>query len=716
MSEETVLPVSVPISSTLDPAGLNAVVGKLQEAVTKLHETKEAAHGAKEGTDSLGEAAKHLGAQLAAMFGVLEIIHKIWEQVKEGVHEVAAMEQTMISLEATTKRLGLPLGETREKIEAMSLAMLKNAGIDDDKTIPAMVKLLDLTNDMNKVMTLSQLAGDLSVKKTIDIGEAYNLVTAAAQGRTKALRNIITGIDESLPKEERARQALQLISEQTHGAMENAHGLTIEWHRLVEEWGNARAEAVEGLMPVLTKIVNVFRQIGAGLGNAGDQIKIFFQAFMAQAKVTSDFFWDLVLGQGPSIKKALTDYLKIFEDWSAKRVALDAELKTKLAAIQTGAHVKTGHEDDDARKASMAREKAAAEEAKKLYEEVLQARIASLKAQEAAAKDHEQKLHVGLQALDLEEKLAVSKADGNAQKIHAIHEEYAAKRLKLVQDVSKEIVKAEGVEIKDAEAIEKKKQEAIKRTEELRRGLADARMKNEHDADLKKMRQIEAIGAWEREQMTHLLGTDKQIQEQTVLIHKQAIEQIAAVEEAHAELQREQAKELQNTMFAVLGAIFGESKALAVAQAVMNTAESITKTFAQLGWPAGIAGAAIAAALGFVQVQKIMSTQPAGGGSGSTSGKGFDDPYNDQMAILGGRGWARDFVHLVTGSFRDELANSARQMRTQNSYVTHNTNNLHLHNVSFLDPSNQRSVGTLMDTMQVVQQMRMRRVTGSALR
>lgn len=66
-----------------------------------------------------------------------------------------------------------------------------------------------------------------------------------------------------------------------------------------------------------------------------------------------------------------------------------------------------------------------------------------------------------------------------------------------------------------------------------------------------------------------------------------------------------------------LASIFGESKAVAIAVALINTAEAVTKTLATYGaTPWGIALAATAAAAGLAQVAQIRKTTKGGGGGG----------------------------------------------------------------------------------------------------
>jgi len=69
-----------------------------------------------------------------------------------------------------------------------------------------------------------------------------------------------------------------------------------------------------------------------------------------------------------------------------------------------------------------------------------------------------------------------------------------------------------------------------------------------------------------------------------------------------------------------LSKLFGESKAFAIAQAVINTAEAVTKTLATYGaTPWGIAAAAAAAAAGAAQIAAIKSSNKGGGGGGSSA-------------------------------------------------------------------------------------------------
>jgi hypothetical protein len=85
-----------------------------------------------------------------------------------------------------------------------------------------------------------------------------------------------------------------------------------------------------------------------------------------------------------------------------------------------------------------------------------------------------------------------------------------------------------------------------------------------------------------------------------------------------------------STVSGALGQLFQDNKGMAIAQAIINTAQAITATFAQYGFtPIGIAAAAAQAAVGAAQIATISSTQPGstrrpsvGGGRGARASGG----------------------------------------------------------------------------------------------
>lgn len=107
--------------------------------------------------------------------------------------------------------------------------------------------------------------------------------------------------------------------------------------------------------------------------------------------------------------------------------------------------------------------------------------------------------------------------------------------------------------------------------------------------------------------------------------------------------------QVASTVGGALGQLFEDNKAVAIAQAIINTAQGITAALAQWGaTPIGIALAAATAAAGAVQIATIKSTRP-GSSSRPSVGSG-----NGKAAVSGDNGGAAPatqdraiFVHLV---------------------------------------------------------------------
>jgi hypothetical protein len=152
--------------------------------------------------------------------------------------------------------------------------------------------------------------------------------------------------------------------------------------------------------------------------------------------------------------------------------------------------------------------------------------------------------------------------------------------------------------------------------------------------------------------------------------------------------------EISQAAVGFAAATFGQTKAIKKAEAYVNLAAGIVNIWSKWGdipWVAGIL-TALLSATAFAQIQAIDSASigggsSAGGGTGGgmptvperpqqaaapasenantssnasgaaagitqkTTGRGFDDPGNDQLAAMGGRRWASDFVRMTGDGF-----------------------------------------------------------------
>lgn len=148
-----------------------------------------------------------------------------------------------------------------------------------------------------------------------------------------------------------------------------------------------------------------------------------------------------------------------------------------------------------------------------------------------------------------------------------------------------------------------------------------------------------------------------------------------------------------------MGAVFGQSKALASADAAISTWVGAARALKD--WPAPysyiIAAATVAA--GLARVAQINSTKP------STEGSGFDNPSNDRAAYIGGRRWAADMIGEFTSGVSAGWASGMGGGGRSGGNVTYDqrsTMNLHMNVAGFLDPSDTQNMAKFARNLAVV--------------
>lgn len=163
-----------------------------------------------------------------------------------------------------------------------------------------------------------------------------------------------------------------------------------------------------------------------------------------------------------------------------------------------------------------------------------------------------------------------------------------------------------------------------------------------------------------------------------------------------------------------LGAeLFGKNKNLAIANAIINTAEGVTMALATLPPPYSYVVAALTAAAGTIQIAKIKSTNPGGGsaagagvGAGAGGGGGRqkrekppkpadtetrvsplsaaggggngDESRHQPLAYLGGRQWEDNWARVIGSGFQDRTKEISSIVRNEQS--TSNDNRQYTYN------------------------------------
>lgn len=264
-------------------------------------------------------------------------------------------------------------------------------------------------------------------------------------------------------------------------------------------------------------------------------------------------------------------------------------------------------------------------------------------------------------------------AEGNEQKIQEIKNRYARETAELTEQNAKDIAYAsimgleKALEMEDLSAEDRERiaKELAKAKMDLAKAVANAEENElertidaEQDARDKRMDAIQdwahkvgqAISAVSDLFSAMYDGQISKIEEQMNLEQEHHDAQIAQIDELEehgaitkeeAELRKREAEaatakrteELEKKKAALEYKQAVMQKVNSVAQIGIATALGIMQTFAQLGWPAGIPGAAIVAAMGAIQTAAALA-QPIKAYKEGTKGK----PHPGGLAIVGDGG------------------------------------------------------------------------------
>jgi hypothetical protein len=352
---------------------------------------------------------------------------------------------------------------------------------------------------------------------------------------------------------------------------------------------------------------------------------------------------------------------------------LDREYDAKIAAAEAA--------EEDITALQLAHALARADKAAIFAEAGAQAEIDSLRSLGEARADAE--------AADLELRIASAKI---------AHEQTLGLDRELIQleaDERKRAILAE--EEDDIARVEHKRDLAIEQIEIAKQiGIANLRASLASDEQI-----AEASAEFESQKVELREETDKQI----TRVHERTSARLQAVtsrtnkaiielEKATAEARKQQFIQSANTILGALTTLFPKSKAIAIALALINTYEAVTKAFAQ-GGIFGLITGAIMLAAGLKQVANIQKTNIGTSSGGASVGGqaqapassavpaavvrggesapgtrptrqepetperrrqtvplrltrgGFDEPESDELARRTGRRWADDLLREV---------------------------------------------------------------------
>lgn len=592
MANSTDLPVNIPISSSYGNKGTTNAARGLKDVEDKLKDVER--QGKRTGT-----GLREMIGAFAGLAGVAAVI----QQAREALESLNRQEQAMNALSIAAEKAGQSSEKVGEKVTEMADALKRAAGIDDDETIPAMIRTYQATGNVEKALTRARLAADLSVGGLLKYGEAHDMVSKAANGQTEELKRFGIVIDQTLPKKEQARRALEALEKQFGGSASQAKGNTVELAKLKVQYEDIRDSIVSKVVPSVSTLTRA-------LGEFGD--------YAAGAVLTTIKSFGWLWEETKGLARAVKAYFKGDFDVAKGELAKLPELAKKSQA-----------EIDEIWDAVAAKHEARWTD--------------SAKAIELGHKDVRNAINDDLSSMTAE---AEAFLDRYMKNIVWVRYKLGPELLKAQQEANAKAAEA------DREASERSAETAKTILGNLAAFHADiARFRTETAVGLQaqhaaRMAQLDT----EERLALKKLETDKISSEATIAaVRERYARERILLGEATARAEEEQILTVANTALGAAAAIFGDHKEIAIAQAIVNTYEGASKALAQ-GGIYGTILAAVVIAAGLAQVAKISSTNPRSGSGGgpSTTGRGFDDPSNDAAARMGGARWARDMVREWT--------------------------------------------------------------------
>ena len=203
--------------------------------------------------------------------------------------------------------------------------------------------------------------------------------------------------------------------------------------------------------------------------------------------------------------------------------------------------------------------------------------------------------------------------------------------------------------VKTGDGILDKRKTAIKELTADEKRAADFRRQQAQDAMLDMVADGVAQGkAWKKDMEARGKHNNDVLEAQADLDRrrKAADDKLAAetieIEQSMAEAKIAAIDRIRTASIDLMGTLFGKNKAAASANVIVDTAQAIMRTNAQLGWPAAIPFDIALAAEGAAQLANINKA-------------GFDNPMSDLIAERFGSRWAYDLLQKIDGGFSKSL-------------------------------------------------------------
>lgn len=179
------------IRLVLDEAAKAKLVDDSKDAGKKVGDGID--QGAQSGLGKLMGVVKGFAAGLAAAFTV----DKIVSFGKASIAAANEAEKGWNALGNTLKNNGVDIDRVRGDVEKLGDAMQESTRFDDDATVGALNKLVQLTGDYSTSLAAIPVAADLAAANNLSLEAASGALGKALAGNTRELKQMMPQLDES---------------------------------------------------------------------------------------------------------------------------------------------------------------------------------------------------------------------------------------------------------------------------------------------------------------------------------------------------------------------------------------------------------------------------------------------------------------------------------------------------------------------------------------
>lgn len=167
--------------------------------------------------------------------------------LKSSIEASATAQREMAMVQKNVENAGFAYDSIKGKLGEYSKSMIQ-MGFDDEETATSVSRLMLVTKDYEKSLTLNNLAADIARNKGIGLEEASKAVTMALAGNLKMLKQYVPDLDASTS----SADALAAVQDKLKGSMETFAATTEGKMAIMKvTWGNFKEQVGDIFGPAL---------------------------------------------------------------------------------------------------------------------------------------------------------------------------------------------------------------------------------------------------------------------------------------------------------------------------------------------------------------------------------------------------------------------------------------------------------------------------------